>query len=474
MTKALGLMLVHPCGQFGEHVRRASSKTARARVEPQTVDAVVADPQLGVLDRPLTDAVLGVVEGWAPHRRATHEVAQNEIVVDMLKVRQRKRDIVSRFRGGGESRAHSAGVDVLMGQASFVEGAKNTLKVKMNDGSEKLVQADKIFINTGERPAPPKLAGIQSLDPTRVLDSTSIQELDVVPTHLVVVGGGYVGMEFAQLFRRLGAQVTVLQRAKQLLVREDKEVADCLLNILREDGVTIHLETTASSVVSTETGSFDLTIEKQGKQDVVHGTHILFAAGRVPNSESLNLPAAGIRTNARGYIVANEFLETTAPNVYVLGDAKGPPAFTHVSYDDMRIIRANVLDSPPASPKASTANRLVPYVVYTDPQLGHVGLHEHEARAAGKTAAIKVARMPMSSVARALETDETRGMMKAVVDAETGLILGFTCLGVEGGEVMSIVEMAMMGGVRWELLRDAVWAHPALAESLNNLWGYLE
>jgi len=305
------------------------------------------------------------------------------------------------------------------------------------------------------------------------LNSTSVMELDVVPGHLVVVGGGYVGVEFGQLMRRFGAEVTILQRGKQILPREDKEIAESLQDILKEDGVKILLESTTTSVAATAQG-FDLKIKTQGRDESISGTHILFAAGRTPNTKSLNLQTAGITTNSRGYIEVNEFLETSAPNIFVLGDVKGPPAFTHISYDDFRILKNNVLSPSPPSTKLSTKTRQVPYVVYTDPQLGHIGLHEHEARSQFPDRKIKTAKMPMSYVARALETDETRGMMKAVVDGETGEILGFTCLGIEGGEVMSVVQMAMLGGLSWERLRDAVWAHPTLAESLNNLWGFLE
>jgi len=392
-----------------------------------------------------------------------------KIAVDMVKVRQRKRDIVTSFRGGNESRTAAAGVEVLMGEASFT--GEKTLLVRLSDGSEATVKADLIFINTGERPAVPKIPGIETVDAKRVLDSTSIQELDEIPEHLLVIGGGYVGLEFGQLFRRLGSEVTLIQRGKQLLPREDTDIAECMLGILQEDGLTVHLNTSTTGVAQSKT--IDLTISsKDGTEQTISGTHLLMAAGRVPNSNMLNLKTVGISTNEKGYIITNEKLETTSPGIYALGDVKGPPAFTHISYDDFRIIRSNLIEK--TASVSTITNRLVPYVVYTDPQLGHIGLHEAEARATFPDRKIGVASMPMAYVARALETDESRGMMKAVVDKETGEILGFTCLGLEGGEVMAVVQMAIMGKVKYQVLQDAVWAHPSLAESLNNLWGFLK
>ena len=416
-------------------------------------------------------------QDYGIHTKGTDKDGKNEVLVDMQRVRERKRDIVNSFRGGSEKRLADAAVTVLMGNASFVDS--KTVKVIMNDdGSEKLVTADKIFINVGERPAPPSLPGVETLDPSLVLDSTSIQELDVVPEHLVVVGGGYVGVEFAQYMRRLGAKVSIVQRGKQLLPREDEDVAECLRDILAEHGITINLSSSTTSIAASRTGpGFTLSLRTQSGALEVQGSHILFAAGRIPNTDSLNLPNAGVAMNERGYIVTNPFLETSAEGIYALGDVKGPPAFTHISYDDFRILKSNLLLPPsPDKPLLTTAARedKVPYVVYTDPQLAHIGLHEGEARAKFPQMEIKVAKMPMSYVARALETDESRGLMKAVVDAGTGRILGFTCLGMEGGEVMAVVQMAMLGGVGYEVLREAVWAHPSLAERLNNLWGFLE
>jgi pyruvate/2-oxoglutarate dehydrogenase complex dihydrolipoamide dehydrogenase (E3) component len=406
-------------------------------------------------------------------------------VADMIKMRQRKRDIVKSWSEGSERRLKDAGVSVFMGDAEFV--ADKTLKVKMNGGQEEFFKAERVFVNVGERPAMPPLDGVQdviSKAPERVLDSTSIQELGEVPETLIVLGGGYVGLEFAQLFQRLGSKVHVVQRSQQLLPREDPDLANSLKDILVEDGLKIYLSAEAKHI-STDSSGITLTIHSSADATTTElkGSHILLATGRRPNTDTLNLQATGVTTNQKGYIQSNEYLETTVPGIYVLGDCKGGPAFTHVSYDDFRVIRNNLdllphpssssLDIPIKPHSINPRKAQTPYVVYTDPQLGHVGLHLHEIPASERKN-IKVAKMPMAYVARALETDEARGMMKAVVNGETGQILGFSCLGPEGGEIMSIVQTAMMGGLKWWDLREAVWAHPTYAESLNNIWGLLE
>ena len=248
-------------------------------------------------------------------------------------------------------------------------------------------------------------------------------------------------------------------------------MAHLLRNIFQEDGLTVHLNSDPVRIAPSPSG-FTLHFHANNGDQTVEGTHILFATGRIPNTDRLKPEAAGIDTDKKGYIVTNEYLETSSPSIFAIGDVKGPPAFTHISYDDFRVIRSNMLSLPPT--RLSIKDRIVPYVVFTDPQLAHVGLHEKEARVKFPNKRIQIAKMPMAYVARALETDESRGMMKAVVDGDTGLILGFSCLGIEGGEIMSIVEIAMIGNIPYQKLRDAVLAHPTLAESLNNIWGFLE
>jgi pyruvate/2-oxoglutarate dehydrogenase complex dihydrolipoamide dehydrogenase (E3) component len=393
--------------------------------------------------------------------------------VNMETVRKRKRDIVDSFRGGNENRIkNTEGLDLFMGKAKFT-GMK-VIEVTMEDSSEqKVMTGDTIIINTGCRPDRPKISGI---DQVPVLDSTSIMELENVPDHLVVIGGGYVGLEFAQMFCRFGAKVTIVQRAGQLLPREDADIADAVKDILIQDGIELLLNATPKSVSKTPDSGISLEVSiSDGSSVTITASHLLAAAGRSPKTDYLSPSAAGINTfgPSPGFIQTNDRIETNVAGVYAIGDVKGGPAFTHISYDDFRILRNNLITNPsPSTGALATKSRLVPYTVFIDPQLGRIGLSEREARQAGRK--IKVAKMPMAYVARALEMDESRGLMKAVVDAETKGILGCAILGVEGGEIMSMIQIAMMGGVTYEKLENAVFAHPCLSESLNNLWGFLE
>jgi pyruvate/2-oxoglutarate dehydrogenase complex dihydrolipoamide dehydrogenase (E3) component len=399
---------------------------------------------------------------YLARRGADYGVLTGAINIDLRKVRQRQRDIVDSFRNGSRAKIEkTANLDLIFGDARFT--GPRTIEIRTKDGAQSTLAAKYIFINAGLRAARPPLHG---LDDVPALDNISIMELDAVPEHLLILGGGYIALEFGQLFRRFGSRVTIVERGSQLLAREDPDIAEAILKILQQDGVEVLLNATATRV--TQADGIRLEVEHQGSSTILVGSHLLVATGRVPNSDTLNLAAAEIQTDDRGFIKVNDRLETTASGVYALGDIHGGPAFTHISYDDFRLIRSNLLEHK----DASTKNRLVPYTVFIDPQLGRVGLTETQAREQKRN--IRVATQPMTSVARALETDETRGFMKAVVDAETNQILGAAMLGIEGGEVMAAFEIAMMGKLPYTALRDGIFAHPTLVESLNNLFTLMD
>jgi len=392
-------------------------------------------------------------------RGRDYGVNTGEIRIEMERVRQRKRDIVDSFRNGSQKRLETtANLDLIFGEATFT-GPK-TISVRMKDGAQRTLFADRIFINAGARPSIPKLEGLNDVP---FLDSTSIMELDAVPEHLLVLGGGYIGLEFGQLFRRLGSQVTIVQSGAQLLAGEDADVAEEVTSILRQEGLDVLLNTRAQRVARSG-ARIQLTSKGREEGRPLKGSHLLIATGRTPNTDSLNVGAAGIATNERGFIKVNAKLETNVEGVYALGDIKGGPAFTHISYDDFRILRTNVIEKG----SASIENRIVPYTLFIDPQLGRVGITETEAGAQKRK--YRVAKMGMNYVARALEVDESRGFMKAIVDSESGQILGAAVLGIEGGEIMAMLQLAMMGGLPFTTLREGVFAHPTLAESLNNLF----
>jgi len=400
---------------------------------------------------------------YLARRGADYGVHAGEVRIDLAKVRERKRAIVDSFRNGSQARIEKTkNLDLIFGEAEFT-GPKS-IRVRKKDGSELSLSAEKFFINAGCRPAAQRIEGLSEI---QYLDSTSIMELDAVPEHLLVLGGGYIGLEFGQMFRRFGSRVTVVQSGAQLLNSEDADVAEGVLEILREDGIEVLLNSRAVRGAKSSK-NIELMVESGGNSQAIVGSHLLVAAGRVPNTDSLKLSAAGIATDKRGYIGVNDRLETSAAGVFAIGDIKGGPAFTHISYDDFRIIRTNVIEKGNASIK----DRLIPYTVFIDPQLGRVGVSEAQARESGKK--IRVAKMPMSYVARALELDESRGFMKAIVDAGNSQILGAAVLGIEGGEIMAQIQIAMVGKLPYTALKDGVFAHPTLAESLNNLFGHFQ
>ena len=399
---------------------------------------------------------------YLARRGADYGVGTGPVTVDMAKIRERKRDIVKEFREGTEKKIASFdSLTLIYGSAKFT-GPKSVEVAPNGGGETHTLSAPLVVINAGARATVPKIEGLESVD---YLDSTSIMEVGAVPEHLVVLGGSYIALEFGQMFRRFGSKVTILEKSEHLLGHEDPDVAEEMQKILTEDGLDIQTGVNATRVAKSADGGVTVTLE-HGK--TVTGSHLLVAVGRTPNSDGLGLDAAGVEVDDKGQIKVSETLETSQPGVYVIGDIKGGPQFTHISYDDFRILEANLLKGG----HRTTADRQVPYTVFTDPQLGRVGMTESDAKKAGKP--VKVARLPMSEVARALETNETRGLMKAVVDADSGQILGAAIIGTEGGETMAVLEVAMMGKLPYTALRDATLAHPTWAESLNNLFMTLD
>lgn len=401
---------------------------------------------------------------YQARRSIDYGIHIGSISVDMQAIRKRKQSIVEGARSAFESRIEARqGLDLLRGLAHFI--APKTLGVYLNGGGTREITAPMIFINTGDRPKPLAIKGVESVT---VLNSTTIMELDTVPEHLLIIGGGYIGLEFGQMFRRFGSQVTIIQYHPRLLMSEDEDVSDEVTEILREDGITVLTATTPQQVEQLGSGHIQLTVlTPQGEQQFT-GSHLLAATGRVPNTEDLTTEAAGIHLDKGGHIQVNGQLETNVAGIYALGDVKGGPAFTHISYDDFRILRTNLLEHG----SASTQDRLAPYAIFIDPQLGRVGMNENEARKQGRN--IRVAKLPMNAVPRALETGETRGFMKAIVDADTQQILGCTILGAEGGEIMTIIQVAMMGKLPYTALKEGTFTHPTLAEGLNNLFMTLD
>ncbi len=384
--------------------------------------------------------------------------------VDMPKIKKRKDVIVHNSRDGGQKAIEKTqNLDLVFGEASFT--GEKAITVKLNSGRSKEFTADLIFINTGAKPFIPEIEGINEID---YLDSTSIMELDHVPEHLLVIGGNYIGLEFGQMFRRFGSKVTVIEKSARIVSREDEDVSEELTNILKAEDIAIYTNSSVSGFKKKSSGKITATISNNGKEEKLKCSHVLVAVGRVPQSKALNLDAAGVKVDEKGYITVNDKLETNVKGIYALGDVKPGPAFTHISYNDYTIVYRNLIENQ----KLSTKNRPLPYCMFTDPQLGHIGLSETEAKKQGIK--YKIAKLPMAHVARAIETGDTRGFMKAIVDPDTKKILGATVLGPEGGEIMTVLQMAMLGDITYDRIRFCVFAHPLYSESLNNLFLALE
>lgn len=401
------------------------------------------------------------------HARVAHVVRRSQkygvhagdTEVDLGAIVARKNRVVAQWRHGQEQHAEKRPkLDVIRAHARFT-GPK-TIRAGDNE-----IAGEHIFINTGTRPRIPTISGVDDID---VLTNRSILDLTEIPPHLLVLGGSYVGLEFGQMFRRFGSDVTIIEHNERIISREDAEVSEALREALEAEGISFCMGATARSVKRVGE-SIELIITREdGSTDVLSGSHLLVAAGRLPNTDDLGLDHAGVKTDCSGYIEVNDRLETSVEGIWALGDVKGGPAFTHISYDDHLVIYDNLIESE----NRSIDGRIVPYALFTDPELGRVGMTEQQAVDAGYT--IKVGRIPMSRVARAIERDETAGLMKVVIDAETDRILGAAILGTEGGELVQILMALMMADAPWTLLRRSIYIHPTLAEGFFALMESVE
>jgi pyruvate/2-oxoglutarate dehydrogenase complex dihydrolipoamide dehydrogenase (E3) component len=383
-------------------------------------------------------------------------VTTGSVTTDMATVLRRKRAMVSREVDLHLQNFRATGTELIVGDGRFV--APKTLEVRLNDGGTRVLAGNQVFLNIGTHPAVPAIPGLEAARPLTHIEAL---ELDYLPSHLIVLGGGYVGLELAQAYQRFGSRVTVIEPGPRLISREDPDVAGEMQRILSNEGVQFLTEAEVVAVHGRSGEQVGVTARTPAGEQQIEGSDILVATGRVPNTAGIGLDEAGVELDARGYIRVNERLETTAPNVWAIGECAGSPHFTHVSVDDFRIIKDNL-----AGGNRSTRDRLVPYCMFTDPQLAHVGLTEREAQHQG--IAVRIARLPMSTVLRTHTTGETQGFMKALIDSDDR-ILGFTMIGSEAGEVMTAVQAAMLGGLPYQRLRDAVIAHLTVAEGLGPL-----
>ena len=380
------------------------------------------------------------------------------VAVDMATVRRRKREMVERQIAKHLQIYRTTSAELIMGSGRF--SAPKTLEVTLNEGGTRVLAGDKVFLNVGTHAAIPNVPGLEAAQP---LTHVEALELDYLPRHLIVIGGGYSGLELAQAYRRFGSEVTVVESGPQLLAREDIDVSREMRRILSDEGIQVLIEAELFQVRGRSGDKVTLIVRTPSGEQHINGSDILVAVGRVPNTAGIGLEQAGVELAERGYIRVNGRLETSAPDVWAVGECAGSPQFTHISEDDFRIIRDNL-----AGGNRSTHDRLVPYCMFTDPPLAHVGLSEGEAERQGVMT--RVARLPMDSVLGAQATDQRQGFMKAVLGDGDDRILGFTMIGAASGEVMAAVYTAMLADLSYQSLANAALAHPTMAEGLSSLF----
>jgi len=385
-------------------------------------------------------------------------VPRKEFTVNMRAVRERKRSMVSGWNAVYLDNYKKSGAEFILGSGHFI--GPRTLEVTLPEGATRQLRGTNVIISTGTRAVLDETPGLVDAQP---LTHVEALELDDLPEHLLVIGGGYVGLELSQAMRRFGSKVSLIDRNDRLLHREDDDVTEALQQLFKDEGIDLVLNARIKSVSGKSGQSVKIVIERNGKQIHLEGSHLLVATGRAPNTGGIGLELTGVETTATGYIKVNERLETTAPGVWAIGEVAGSPQFTHVSLDDFRVVHSSLTGG-----HRVTTGRLVPFCLFTDPELARVGLSENEARARGVP--YRVFEIPMAAVMRASTLSETRGFLKALVEADGDRILGFTGFGVGAGEVLSSVQIAMLAGLPYTALRDAILTHPTLSEGLIHLF----
>ena len=445
-------ILVIGSGESGKWITWTMAQAGRrtAVVERKYVGG--SCPNIACL--PSKNVIRSAKANWFAKRGAEYGISSAPVSTDMKGVFARKRKMVE-----GEVQFHldrfkTTGADLIRGEARFV--APKTVQVRLNDGGQLTITGDKVLLDLGSHSVIPDIPGLLDAKPMTHVEAL---DLDRLPVHVIVLGGGYVGLELAQAFRRFGSAVTVIERGPQVTAAEDPDVAQAVQENFTSEGIDVLLNTQVRKVEGLSGDKIRVRIDGPAGEQTIEGSDLLVATGRTPNTRGIGVEAAGIELDARGYIKVNERLETTAAGVWAMGDCAGSPQFTHVAYDDFRVVRENL-----GGGSRTTRDRLIPFCMFTDPELARVGLNETEAKK--RRIAYRLAKLPMAAVLRAVTLGETRGFVKVLIEAQSDRILGFTALGVEASEMMAAVQTAMLGRLPYTVLRDAIFTHPTAAEGL--------
>ena len=449
-------ILVLGSGESGKYLAWTMARAGRRAVVIERALIGGSCPNIACL--PSKNVIYSGHVAALARRGAEFGVSTGEVRIDMAAVRERKRRMVADLVEVHRKNYADSGAELVMGEGRFT--APRTIEVRLNDGGTRTYTSERVFLNLGTHAAVPGIEGLREAQP---LTHVEALELDTVPDHLVVLGGGPIGLEFAQPMRRFGARVTVVEQAPQIAGHEDADVARELMERFQQEGIAFAVGASVERVEGRSGQRVRLHVRGDAGQQVIEASHLLVAAGRVPNTQGIGLEAAGITLDQRGYVQVNERLETTADGVWAMGDCAGSPQFTHVAYDDFRVVRDNLLGR-----EHSTAGRLVPYCMFTDPELGRIGLNESAAQRAGVP--YRVARLPMAAVLRTRTLSETHGFLKALVAADSDRLIGFTALGVGAGELVAVVQTAMLAGLPYTALRDSILIHPTMAEGFTALF----